>query len=694
MSRTHGNEKSSSQFTTSVKPLAAFLQTRDFAPLQTDLDEDVPLRPSGYTENFLEKIINQPSTKSSDTPVQAKPMNRLKTLQAQRMGIQAKLNIGEPNDKYEREADHTAVQVVQQINSSSQNQQSVQRDESMESEEKEEEELQMKPDISQIQRHESMEQESEDLQMKSLVQRKDNVGGGEASSDLESSIKGARGGGQSLDPSLQEKMGLAMGADFSGVKVHTDSQSDQLNKSIQAKAFTTGQDLFFRQGAYEPSSRGGQELIAHELTHVVQQNGNVVQRKPTTTPLARSTAKPKADIQMTMGPQQQKQQMAERVAKERMAKGGTPPSVENSSPAPAEASSAVPQGAENSSAGAAEPHAYDSESADDIIAQDRKKETQNRVGKQILDSRKGFEVRTIEGIDETKKLMNPAIEKDSSVEKVLETVNAKGGPQEEYKAIMDTFKSVKGVEKVIVAPAKEAASTTRKIADDYSNEKDVKAETAGIQRMVDLVRGSIVMASIEDLPGICEAIKAAFPTRKEDQLEGIVKLKNNFAAMEKIFNRDMNITVQLPVSKMYCEVQVHVKAFEDNKNRKKNEDKSIIKDKNDLKGWAFHGHIYYEASRIIKIEEGKPPNGVEKAKEILKHAEQEEMPGSYEKFMREVDDRVKNQNPKLEERDFVWAKTFKDFLTESQAKQSQSLLQNEVMNDGLRKNPKAPKDSE
>ena len=64
------------------------------------------------------------------------------------------------------------------------------------------------------------------------------------------------------------------------VKVHTDSQSDQLNKSIQAKAFTTGQDVFFRQGAYEPSSRGGQELIAHELTHVVQQNGGAVQRSP------------------------------------------------------------------------------------------------------------------------------------------------------------------------------------------------------------------------------------------------------------------------------------------------------------------------------------------------------------------------------------------------------------------------------
>jgi hypothetical protein len=184
------------------------------------------------------------------------------------MAIQAKLSIGEPNDKYEQEADATASKVVQQINSTSQDK-SVQKQESME----EEEELQMKP-ISSIQREGSMEEEDEELQMKSLVQRRENLGGGEASTDLESSIQSARGGGQSLDPSLQTKMGQAMGADFSGVKVHTDSQSDQLNKSIQAKAFTTGQDVFFRQGAYEPSSRGGQELIAHELTHVVQQSSN------------------------------------------------------------------------------------------------------------------------------------------------------------------------------------------------------------------------------------------------------------------------------------------------------------------------------------------------------------------------------------------------------------------------------------
>lgn len=74
-------------------------------------------------------------------------------------------------------------------------------------------------------------------------------------------------------------MEQAFGADFSQVQVHTDSKSNKLNESIQAKAFTTGTDIFFKQGEYQPDNQPGQELLAHELTHVVQQNGSQVQAK-------------------------------------------------------------------------------------------------------------------------------------------------------------------------------------------------------------------------------------------------------------------------------------------------------------------------------------------------------------------------------------------------------------------------------
>jgi len=206
--------------------------------------------------------------------------------------LQAKLTIGEPGDKYEQEADAVAAQVVGLINSPapapSPPGQSVQR------QEENEEELQTKPEITALQRQEENEEElqtkleitalqrqeenKEELQAKSTLQRGEAIGGGEATPDLDTAINSSRGGGQPLDAGLQQSMGQAMGADFSGVRVHTDARSDQLNQSIQAKAFTTGQDVFFRQGAYDPASRGGQELIAHELTHVVQQNGGAVQR--------------------------------------------------------------------------------------------------------------------------------------------------------------------------------------------------------------------------------------------------------------------------------------------------------------------------------------------------------------------------------------------------------------------------------
>ena len=71
-------------------------------------------------------------------------------------------------------------------------------------------------------------------------------------------------------------MEQAFGADFGGVRVHTDTRASSVNDSLHARAFTRGQDLFFRQGEYDPSSSAGRELIAHELTHVVQQRAGRV----------------------------------------------------------------------------------------------------------------------------------------------------------------------------------------------------------------------------------------------------------------------------------------------------------------------------------------------------------------------------------------------------------------------------------
>jgi hypothetical protein len=100
----------------------------------------------------------------------------------------------------------------------------------------------------------------------------------DVSPNVESAIEKERGAGQGLDAGVKRQMESSLGADFGGVRIHTDQRSDSLNHALSARAFTTGQDIFFRDGAYQPGSSVGRELIAHELTHVVQQNGNAVKR--------------------------------------------------------------------------------------------------------------------------------------------------------------------------------------------------------------------------------------------------------------------------------------------------------------------------------------------------------------------------------------------------------------------------------
>ncbi len=97
------------------------------------------------------------------------------------------------------------------------------------------------------------------------------MGGAVLDETIARAIHAKRGSGESLDPSTASSLGKSMGHDFSDVNIHRDQESDHLNKSVQAEAFTTGKDIFFREGKYDPVSNEGQKLLAHELTHVVQQ---------------------------------------------------------------------------------------------------------------------------------------------------------------------------------------------------------------------------------------------------------------------------------------------------------------------------------------------------------------------------------------------------------------------------------------
>ncbi|MGZ4099836.1 MAG: eCIS core domain-containing protein, partial [Bacteroidia bacterium] len=106
--------------------------------------------------------------------------------------------------------------------------------------------------------------------------------GMKASPNVEQNINSSKGSGQSLSPELQSEMGNKMGADFSGVKIHTGENAVQMNKEVGAKAFTHGNDIYFNSDQYNPSLQKGKHLLAHELTHVVQQgkHSSPIQRLP------------------------------------------------------------------------------------------------------------------------------------------------------------------------------------------------------------------------------------------------------------------------------------------------------------------------------------------------------------------------------------------------------------------------------
>ena len=112
------------------------------------------------------------------------------------------------------------------------------------------------------------------------LQRKEKSGGGmTVSAELTSRLQQSQGQGQELSPDIQREMGEAFDSDFSSVKIHNNNESEAFSKQLNARAFTYGQDIYFNQGEYDPNSNRGRRLLAHELTHVVQQGGDIIRRQ-------------------------------------------------------------------------------------------------------------------------------------------------------------------------------------------------------------------------------------------------------------------------------------------------------------------------------------------------------------------------------------------------------------------------------
>ena len=226
--------------------------------------------------------------------------------------MQAKVRIGKPGDKYEQQADRVADAVMQMPEPGVQRQVEPEEEEETlqtkplanqitplvqvqrqeETEEEDEETLQAKPLAKEItplvQRQVDPEEEEEELQAKTTSGRIPEV-----QPNIESRIHSLKGGGQSLSENDRTFFEPRFGHDFSQVRVHTNLHSANTAQAINSKAFTVGRDVVFGVGQYSPETSSGKRLLAHELTHVVQQRQEhsrsnlVVRRQPAFTTFAR-----------------------------------------------------------------------------------------------------------------------------------------------------------------------------------------------------------------------------------------------------------------------------------------------------------------------------------------------------------------------------------------------------------------------
>ncbi len=201
--------------------------------------------------------------------------------------VMPKLEVGQVGDEYEQEADRTADQVMQTTANNSVQlatlpeekiQKAILPEEKVQKAILPEEKVQKKP----ISETSSWIQQAEKKEEEKPIQKKsENPSQGEIpeTSWLENQLNNLKGSGDRLPDESRSFMESRFGADFSDVNVHTGSQSEVLNRSLNAQAFTHGSDVYFGEGKYNPESHQGKHLLAHELTHVVQQGNAPVSPK-------------------------------------------------------------------------------------------------------------------------------------------------------------------------------------------------------------------------------------------------------------------------------------------------------------------------------------------------------------------------------------------------------------------------------
>lgn len=140
---------------------------------------------------------------------------------------------------------------------------------------KEEEKVQRQPDKKE---EEKVQRQPEKKEEDKVVQKKENAGSSSPAQGVSNYVSSLNGKGESLSAESTDFFNSRMGYDFSNVKIHTGKEAAESAKSINAKAYTVGNNIVFNEGQYNVESATGKKLLAHELTHVIQQQEGAISR--------------------------------------------------------------------------------------------------------------------------------------------------------------------------------------------------------------------------------------------------------------------------------------------------------------------------------------------------------------------------------------------------------------------------------
>jgi len=183
------------------------------------------------------------NTTRNQNPAKAYPSQETVVSPTNRMFVQRTLEVGQSGDFYERQADAMADMVMRESSDGG--------------------EISTPPAGDGI----------------SAIQRSGGSSAFAVSPGMESQLSSSRGGGNALPPVLRSQMEGSFGFDFSAVRLHTDAPAAQMSSAINARAFTHDNDIYFNEGQFQPQTQSGKHLLAHELTHTVQQGAGVARNR-------------------------------------------------------------------------------------------------------------------------------------------------------------------------------------------------------------------------------------------------------------------------------------------------------------------------------------------------------------------------------------------------------------------------------